>query len=267
MALAAALLSRKHTMTAEGTLMATVAVELKIGDRRMAANLSVPDRLMHLSELLPIVRRVSDAIVDAELAATAAEGRQVSCQMGCAACCRQLVPITEVEARAIGRLVADSSEPRRGTIQARFAAVRARLDAAGLTKRLDERYDWTTAEFKEMVQHYFRQAIPCPFLEDECCSIYSDRPLRCREYLVTSPAELCAQEDHSEIENVDMPVRVSQALAHLDRPQAGSQYVRWVPLSMALEWADEHPDEPPPRAGAELVAELFNQLRSPPSAE
>jgi Fe-S-cluster containining protein len=34
--------------------------------------------------------------------------------------------------------------------------------------------------------------MPCPFLEDESCSIHPDRPLVCREYLVTSPAELCA---------------------------------------------------------------------------
>ena len=252
-------------MTAERAPMATVAVELTIGDRRMEANLSVPDRLMHLSELLPIVQRVSSAIVDAEVATTAALGRQVSCQMGCAACCRQLVPITEVEARGIGRLVADMSEPRRGEIRARFAAARARLDAAGLSERLHARYDWTTAEFREVVQDYFRQRIPCPFLEDESCSIYADRPVACREYLVTSPAELCALDDHQGLEKVDMPVRVSTALAHLDQPESGSQYVRWVPLVLALEWAESHPDEPPPRPGAELVAELFKQLRSQPS--
>ena len=252
-------------MTAERTPMATVAVELTIGDRRMQANLSVPDRLMHLSELLPIVQRVSNAIVDAEVATTAAEGRQVSCRMGCGACCRQLVPITEVEARGIGRLVADMSEPKRGEIRARFAAACARLDTAGLSERLAARYGWTTTEFREAVKDYFRQRIPCPFLEDESCSIHVDRPVVCREYLVTSPAELCALDDHQGVEKVDMPVRVSTALAHLDQPQSGSQYVRWVPLVLALEWAEAHPDEPPPRPGAELVAELFNQLRSQPA--
>src|SRR5436190_10743894 len=122
-------------MTAERTPMTTVAVELTIGDRRMAANLSVPDRLMHLSELLPIVQRVSDAIVDAEVATTAALGRHVSCKMGCGACCRQLVPITEVEARQIARLVAEMPDARRGEIRARFAAARERLEAAGLSQR------------------------------------------------------------------------------------------------------------------------------------
>jgi Fe-S-cluster containining protein len=254
-------------VTAERTPMATVAVELTIGDRRMEANLSVPDRLMHLSELLPIARRVSDAIVDAEAATTAAAGRQVSCQMGCGACCRQLVPITEVEAREISCLVDGMSEPRRSEIRTRFAAARARLEAAGLTRPLNARYEWTTAEFKEVVRQYFRQAIPCVFLEEESCSIYVDRPLVCREYLVTSPPELCALEDHSGIEKVDMPVRISTALAHLDRPESGSQYVRWVPLVLALDWAESQPDETPSRAGAELVAELFTQLRSQPSDE
>ena len=254
-------------MTAQRAPTVTVAVELTIGERRLDANLSVPDRPMQVSELLPIVRSISNAIVDAEVATTAAAGRQVSCKMGCGACCRQLVPIAEVEARAIARLVEQMSEPRRGAIRARFAAARAQLEAAGLCERLAARYEWTTSEFREAVKEYFCQRIPCPFLEEESCSIYADRPVVCREYLVTSPAELCALVDHEGIEKVDMPVRVSTALAHLDQPEAGSRYVRWVPLVLALEWAEANPEDPPPRAGAELVAELFKQLRSQPAAD
>ena len=36
-------------------------------------------------------------------------------------------------------------------------------------------------------REYFQLGIPCPFLEEESCSIYHDRPITCREYLVTSP--------------------------------------------------------------------------------
>ena len=39
---------------------------------------------------------------------------------------------------------------------------------------------------------YFALGIPCPFLEEERCTIHEIRPLRCREYLVVSPAEHCA---------------------------------------------------------------------------
>jgi hypothetical protein len=33
---------------------------------------------------------------------------------------------------------------------------------------------------------YFLQGVACPFLEAESCGIHPDRPLACREYLVTS---------------------------------------------------------------------------------
>ena len=79
---------------------------------------------MRVSECVPIVAQVSDGDVGAEGAATAAGGRQVSGQMGCGACGRQLAPVAEVEGRAIARLVDQMHEPRRGEIQARFAAAR-----------------------------------------------------------------------------------------------------------------------------------------------
>ena len=49
---------------------------------------------------------------------------------------------------------------------------------------------------------YFKPQIPCPFLEDESCSIYAERPFVCREYLVTSPAENCTTLNEGTIEGV-----------------------------------------------------------------
>jgi len=106
---------------------AIVDVEIKLGDRNLAAKFSVPAGPTRLMDLLPIVQRVADAIVDSAVADVEQQGKSISCKKGCGTCCRQLVPISEVEARRIRDLVYNFPEPRRSQVLARFAEARSRL--------------------------------------------------------------------------------------------------------------------------------------------
>jgi len=247
---------------------ATVNMELKIGQHRLAARVSVPAGPTRLADVLPIVQRVADTIVDAGVQDAEAQGRCISCKKGCGACCRQLVPISEVEARRIGELVESMPEPRRSQVRARFAEARRQLDEAGLLEKLLARDAWDEDMFIEIGTHYFRQGIACPFLEDESCSIHVDRPITCREYLVTSPAENCACPTKDNIQKVETPVQVWTSLARFDMPDPTAKYIRWVPLVLAPEWAQANPDNSQPRPGPELLRELFECLagRKAPAA-
>ena len=69
--------------------------------------------------------------------------------------------------------------------------------------------------------------VPCPFLEDESCSIHPERPLVCREYLVTSPAALCAGPTQEGVTPVAVP-KVSMAARGLQ--DEGDD---WFPLATA----------------------------------
>jgi Fe-S-cluster containining protein len=120
-------------------------------------------------------------------------GGSISCKAGCGACCRMLVPISELEAQRLREVVHAMPEPRRSHVLARFAEAVRQLDAAGLLPQLRRVEQWTDNEFQAMTRAYFERQIACPFLEAESCSIYEERPITCREYLVTSPAEKCAR--------------------------------------------------------------------------
>jgi Fe-S-cluster containining protein len=170
------------------------------------------------------------------------------------------VPIAEIEARRLRDLVNDLPEPRRGIIRARFEEARRRFVAAGLWQKLQDRERWEEGESKRVGLEYFGQGVPCPFLEEESCSIHPDRPVSCREYLVTSPAENCARPSAESINMVPMPAKVWTALARLDRAAAGAKFIRWVPLIQSLEWAEQHPEEPAERPGTEWLRELFDNL-------
>lgn len=245
-----------ETITARGVL--------KLGDDRVEAEFTVPKRPVPLGDLIPICRSLTEAIVDRAVARVAAEGRTVSCRKGCGACCRQLVPLTEPEARRIRDLVESLPEPRRSTIRARFAEVRERLERSGEVgaKLLHpERFSDDELKARDLGLAYFRLGIPCPFLEDESCSIHPDRPMACREYLVTSPAEFCADPSADTVRVVQLPAKVSTAVTLIGVPEDGSRrFIRWVALSLALDWADDHPDDLPPRPGPDWIRELIARL-------
>jgi Fe-S-cluster containining protein len=69
-------------------------------------------------------------------------------------------------------------------VRARFADSLRRLDEAGLKARLAEAGDAGAqgATVRTLSLEAFALGIACPFLEDEACSIYADRPLACRQH-------------------------------------------------------------------------------------
>src|ERR1039458_10251722 len=117
----------------------SVRVGMKVWDDEVEMELTLPEAPTRLESLLPVFQRVADSLVGLAAERAGAEGRVVSCRKGCGACCRQIVPISEVEARRIGRLVEELPEPRRTEVRARFQRARELLAEAGLLSRLEKR--------------------------------------------------------------------------------------------------------------------------------
>lgn len=246
----------------------TATVKLAGPGWEMRTAMSVPTGPIRLGELLPLAQSFGDAMAASVAKAVEGQGKRISCKKGCGACCRQLVPVAELEARRLAELVQELPEPRRAVVRARFAEARRRLEVAGLLGKLgDAQREWSTEESGAFRLEYFRQGIPCPFLEDESCSIYRDRPLVCREFLVTSPPEHCDQRKPETVDRVKMPLKIWTALARFDGAPTGARFNRWIPLVLALEWAAAHPEEPAARPGPELLRQFFEHLtgqKAPP---
>jgi Fe-S-cluster containining protein len=243
-----------------GPESAAAQVTLSTPDWQMDVKVAVPTGPVRLRYMLPMVQSLANRVVEGAVQASEAAGRSISCKAGCGACCRQLVPIAEVEARHIRAVVEALPEPRRSMIRARFAQALRQLQGSGLLDKLRGRDRWDEGDARKIGMDYFAQGIPCPFLEDESCSIYPDRPVACREYLVTSPAANCAKPSPESIRMVLLPFKVWTALARCDEAAPNSRFIRWVPLILAPEWAEAHPEEPPARPGPELLRRLFDLL-------
>ncbi len=206
-------------------------LDLRLGGAPMQLAVSLPRGAVPLEAVLPNFHRLADAVGDVGTAAVGRQGATISCRKGCGACCRQPVPVSVAEARALAALVDAMPEPRRSAVRARFAAARAALEAKGVLAKFAAAAD---PDLDAAGGEYFRAGLACPFLEEESCSIHLDRPVACREYLVTSPAANCADPRREAITPVPLPAHVGRALRTLDR-QHGAPGQGWMLLVLALD--------------------------------
>ncbi len=239
----------------------TAAIELGVRGRRVSLTVTVSTGPTTPRDMLPFARAITEVATRVAAEDAAAAGEPVTCRAGCGACCRQLVPISEPEAYLIAELVAALPEPRRSAVRERFAAARRRLEEAGLLDALLHPAPWGDGERLRISRDYFALGLPCLFLEDESCSIHPDRPLVCREFLVSSPAERCRDPYAGGVTRVDLPVVPpfrTFAVAAGGTPVG--EPIRWVPLVVAPEWAAAHPEPPPDRPGPDRLRELFARM-------
>jgi len=169
-----------------------VSFALRIGEGTVKASLEVPAGKTTLTQLLPILQDFESDMIHRVTEEAAEAGHPISCRAGCGACCRQMVPISIFEAEALGEWFHTLPQERQAELEARFHRGLTVLKEAGVLEKLMQQ-DWGSDEksFTQLAIDYFHAGVPCPFLENESCSIHPIRPLICREYLVISPAELC----------------------------------------------------------------------------
>jgi Fe-S-cluster containining protein len=220
----------------------TATLRLSVGDLRIVHPITVPSGPVLAADVVPALQGLVNAVV-----AAAEAGKAISCRKGCGACCRQLVPISRTEGERLLSTVAALPAGRRAALEARFTAAEAALAAADLKERKG-RPD------RELSTAYFALGIPCPFLEEESCSIHPDRPLVCREYLVTSPADLCAGPAQEGVTPVPVP-KVSLAARGLQ-----DEREEWFPLALLMDWAKRRPKAGARRTGPEWIQRFLKGM-------
>jgi Fe-S-cluster containining protein len=237
----------------------TVQFALKVQDCAIEVNAQLPDGPIHPVVLLPIIQNLSNAISDiAERQATRVN-QHVSCHEGCGACCRHAVPITSVEARMLSEWIDAQPEERKTILRARFRQTAERLRQSGIAESIREAsLPLDSEKIHTLGLKYFALGIPCPFLEEERCTIHEIRPLRCREYLVVSPAEHCAHPETKEIISIKPPVLLSHVLEKWS-PSGDARSFEFILLTLLDEWVAEHPadDDCARRTAPELLQEFL----------
>jgi len=237
----------------------TGTIKLLVRGEPVEMTLTIPKSPVHPKVMLPVFQEMTNSFVAHAARQSESEGKAVTCKEGCWACCRHLIPVSELEARYLADLVEAMPEPRRTELIRRFQRTLELLEETGLLEPLRDRSNQAKQSLHDLGMAFFEHNIHCPFLEDHRCSIHAQRPLACREHLVTSPPQNCDQPTAQSIQKLPIPASVFGALITISRT-AATKETPFVPLVLALEWAAQHADVTPHRTGPEILKQLVQNV-------
>ena len=234
----------------------TVLADIRLSINGVPIRFKVPVPAMPVTAraMLPVFHELSQSFSGLSTRLLAKADQQVSCAMGCTACCRQTIPVAEIEIYDIARLVREMPEPRRTEVKERFETLYNHFQEKGWFEKLNDCHD--EAALKEVVLEYFFEHTNCPFLEEGACSIYKDRPIACREYMVTSPRENCDHPIATNLRMVPLLIDASTGVRRVAR-SGNLSGKSIIPLIAALRWADQYPETLVEKTGEAWLAEFF----------
>lgn len=213
---------------------------------QVTSAVDVPTGCVPVRAIVPLMRRLGEEAQALEVTRSLESGKALSCHKGCAACCRMLVPLSGPEAFALRDWVRSRPADQQEHIARRFSEAKAPLLAHGVWPQLAALCDAPLAMDDEALdgvnRSYYALRLPCPFLEEEICTIYDERPTACRELLVTSPSQHCDDLTENPIDPVSVPIQVSTVLG-LVWQELTKDPTRLIPLPLALEWAERHDEQ------------------------
>jgi Fe-S-cluster containining protein len=191
-----------------------------------------------LAELVPTAYDLTDILVERANRNEEKAGRKITCGPGCGTCCCQMVALSPPEALYFADLVASLPEPQRKEVIGRMERVSEELERRNwIDDLLDP--DYSDEVVLPIAKEYFFLNRPCPFLKNQSCGIHPFRPIACREYNVTSPAEGCVDPYRYGVAKVPMPLPLSAPLSILTAKLTGTK-PRLIPLTLSLRWVAEH---------------------------
>ena len=219
--------------------MKITPLELDISGEPVYFRIGAADGQAKLADIVPAARLLSTKIVQAVQRNLSRGGIAVPCREGCAVCCDYLVFVSVPETF---RLMAEATMMplERCGDMAQSCSQAAQPVHEYLSEHIvgneSPRWDIVTAQqVKEFSDWYVTEKLPCPFLHGGLCTIYEQRPIICREHLVTGSASPCRIDGMDDKRKVRMPVRISNALKALSSELEGT-IEESVVLPCVFEW-------------------------------
>jgi Fe-S-cluster containining protein len=221
-------------------------ISIQTAAGRVTTAVDVPAAFIPVTAIAPLLRRLGEEAQRLETTRASEEGRCCSCAKGCAACCRMLVPLSPPEAFRLMEVIRLLPIEQQDRIAARLEQSKALLLSHGIWQRLldvgESERPLNDDELAPLNEAYYSLRMPCPFLEDEVCSIYTERPSACRELLVTSPPDYCQDMANNPVDALPVPIRVSTVLGLLWGDLTGTP-PRMIPLPILKNWVERHRSE------------------------
>jgi Fe-S-cluster containining protein len=200
-------------------------------------HISVEQRQAKLSEIIPLARQLSEKLSLSVTDKLHRNGISVTCHKGCSACCSYLVPLSVPEAFRLREEVLAMPQEQAGTILRSFLdSARKIIDSKFHEHNVNDLSHTNIPVQKNLLSKWYAELnLTCPFLSDGICTTYEQRPIACREHLVTGSASLCEALREDEPDVANMPVSILECVGELAAELEQSQ-VEAVMMPLALPW-------------------------------
>lgn len=250
-----------------GCRVETVGLELDILGEPVRFQINVADRHARLSEIVPFARALSTKLAMIVSDRLGAGGKSVFCCKGCSACCSYLVPLSIPEVfRLRQEVLAMPAEQGKSVLQSCLYAAKKILDERPEDSDINESTQTKSqSQISRLSRWYAGLRLPCPFLSNNICISYEQRPIACREHMVTGSAIFCDTQysmpdgDRESSHIVQIPVSVLECLAELTAELEQSN-VESVMLPLALPWAQENLERSVQTWPAVMMVEHFIEI-------
>ena len=249
--LPASLLNNNST----GRVSGIVELNIPMDGQSCCFAIEVADPELSLAGLVPLARELAEQITRIKTAQLNERQTTVPCRKGCAACCNYLVPLSVPEAlvfaEELDRLPPQQSGPIKKAVLESSRKIlestrRGCFDADG------QSYDAISGWYNSL-------GLVCPFLTNNICSNYQNRPIACREHLVVGSSDNCSASADNRPRVVKLPVSILDCLAKLSA-ELEKTAVESVAMPLALAWANQNRLRLQKKWPARLLIERFRDI-------
>ncbi|MHC4559373.1 MAG: YkgJ family cysteine cluster protein, partial [Planctomycetota bacterium] len=219
-----------------------IGFELDILGKKVDFRIGVGKGQAKLGDIVPLARELCTNITEVVLHSIRSDGGHIPCCKGCSICCSNLVPLSVPEALRLKEEISAAPAHRRESIS-RACILASRLILSqkppGQSRhQIAEAPPACQVDLNPVSDWYASLNLTCPFLDNDLCIIYEQRPLACREHFVEGSARACrGQRGTAEV--IEMPVQVPNALAQLASEFEGTS-VEAVLLPLVLAWCQKN---------------------------
>jgi Fe-S-cluster containining protein len=240
-----------------------IGLELDILGINLNFHIEVCKERAKLADIVPLARKLSDRITEIVLRRISSSGDSIPCRKGCSACCKRcLVPMSVPEAfRFKEEIIAEPASRRESVWETCLQAARLILSQRppeSLIYQTDTASPLQSADMGPISDWYTSLNLACPFLYNNVCGIYEQRPLACREHFIKGSSMACRGQG-GVAEVIEMPVQLPNVLGRLASDLEGKE-MESVILPLALVWCQENPGRDERTWPAEIMVRRFVEI-------
>ena len=198
-------------------------------------------RTMTLKDLIPSARQICEATIKAISETYHQAGQPIACETcKTATCCRYLIGLSIPEAiYLVDTLMQQMS------LESDACIAQCRQRATFLDQAIKSLND-STPPLQQNIQHLSRKLqiwhaknnLKCPFLKQKRCTIYQERPLVCRQWLITPNHEFCLATGVPAKCHIPLPVNLTDVLVETTRHFFGLSEIILLPT--IFDWYDRN---------------------------